>query len=605
MKKTGLLSLLALLLCLVQVFLLPISAEVFTNTTEDGLAWSFDTESGVLAISGNGAMATYSKESPAPWAAHNSAITSVVIGDGVSKIGAYAFYNCRNLMSVQLGSAITEIGEAAFQGCYRLIEVYNKSGLAIEAEKSTHGYVAFYAKNITASAPQNKFTIENGSVLYTNDSSVWLVNYVGTEIALVVPSNVTDLNDYAFLGCQATSIQLPASLRNVGNGAFADCPALNTLTVDPANTLFHSDGSCIIETAAKKLVAGCQASIIPTDGSVEKIWDRAFRDCYALTEIKIPDTVTYIGKAAFSWCTKLTEITIPASVTKIDDKAFADCVQLTDVVIGKSVIYIGTEAFAGCKNLKTAYYDNAKSSLQNCKDGNESLTAVLHCKDDENHFYRGTGTKVNELQHTKTCLCGDVLAEDHNWDSVLITVEPTYTTDGEQKVTCSTCQATKTEVVPMLHKHAWSNWTATDDGQHTRTCACGEAETAAHDYPLWINQNASMHKSVCNVCRTEVYADHAWNAGEITVRPTATEDGKKTFTCSDCGITKTESIEKLGGEEAGFFQKFFLQSVIGWLVAIPLLTCIVFLIVILVIKKKNNQLQLTISNTQKPKKWGF
>ena len=56
------------------------------------------------------------------------------------------------------------------------------------------------------------------------------------------------------------------------------------------------------------------------------IGDYAFGECYSLTSVVIPDSVTSIGYSAFAGCTSLTSVTIPSSVTYIEDTAFYDCI---------------------------------------------------------------------------------------------------------------------------------------------------------------------------------------------------------------------------------------------------------------------------------------
>ena len=84
---------------------------------------------------------------------------------------------------------------------------------------------------------------------------------------------------------------------------------------------------------------------------VTKIGTGAFRQCYQMTSVIIPDTVTEIGAFAFSDCYSLTDITIPDSVTAIKDAAFQDCRSLTSVIIPDSVTEIEAYAFNLCSAL--------------------------------------------------------------------------------------------------------------------------------------------------------------------------------------------------------------------------------------------------------------
>ena len=77
--------------------------------------WTLD--GGRLTISGKGKMADYSWANYAPW---GSAITSLTIEEGVTAIGAYAFYECDKISAVTIPQSVTAIGEAAFYWCIRL-----------------------------------------------------------------------------------------------------------------------------------------------------------------------------------------------------------------------------------------------------------------------------------------------------------------------------------------------------------------------------------------------------------------------------------------------------------------------------------------------------
>ena len=82
-----------------------------------------------------------------------------------------------------------------------------------------------------------------------------------------------------------------------------------SITVEEGNSVYHSAGNCIIETASKTVVAGCKTSAIPNDGSVTSIGDYAFYGCSNLASVTIPDSVTSIGSSAFASCYELTSVT--------------------------------------------------------------------------------------------------------------------------------------------------------------------------------------------------------------------------------------------------------------------------------------------------------
>ena len=114
MMKKLVATLLMLMLC-VAFTVTAACAETYNGTTGD-CTWTFDSATGTLTISGSGAMAAYTSSSM-PWAAYKDNITSVVIEDGVTSIGNYAFSNCSCLTTVTIEGSIETIGSNAFSNC--------------------------------------------------------------------------------------------------------------------------------------------------------------------------------------------------------------------------------------------------------------------------------------------------------------------------------------------------------------------------------------------------------------------------------------------------------------------------------------------------------
>ena len=179
---------------------------------------------------------------------------------------------------------------------------------------------------------------------------------------LRIPEGVERLGMHAFSCESLRSITLPASLTQVDGALFADCDALVSVEVDPANPVYHSAGNCLIETETGVLVAGCAVSQIPDDGSVTAIGKYAFMWLRELTYLEIPEGVTEIGYCAFQQCVWLEEISLPASLERIGQNAFRFCHRL------KTVHYAGTmEQFNAIQGLDRLGTDFACTVY--CTDG--------------------------------------------------------------------------------------------------------------------------------------------------------------------------------------------------------------------------------------------
>ena len=120
--------------------------------------------------------------------------------------------------------------------------------------------------------------------------------------------------------------------------------------------------------------------VLTFKGDVTTIGDSAFRYCYSLTSVTIPDSVTTIGDYAFYECTSLTSVTIGDSVTTIGDYAFRYCYSLTRVTIPDSVTTIGNEVFYNCRSLTSVTIPDSVTKIgDNAFDGCAGLKEV-YCK---------------------------------------------------------------------------------------------------------------------------------------------------------------------------------------------------------------------------------
>ena len=280
-------------------------------------------------------MPDYWSWQPAPW--HGDRVFKVIIEDGVTNIGSYAFAGCSYLTSITIANSVTSIGDYAFSGgCSRL------SSITIPNSVTSIGkYVFRDCSGLTSvSIPNTVNSIEQGT-------------FAGSGLtSITIPNSVTNIGDFAFGNCEnLSSVTISKNVRSIVGGAFSHCYSLNSILVENGNPIYDSrdDSNAIIETKSNTLIVGCQNTVIPE--SVKGIGEKAFSGCTGLASITIPTSVTNIGQYAFYWCTNLSSITIPAYVTSIGASAFGACSNLISVTLPEGVRSIGNNAFSGCTSL--------------------------------------------------------------------------------------------------------------------------------------------------------------------------------------------------------------------------------------------------------------
>ena len=219
-----------------------------------------------------------------------TSLISVILPDGLTKIGGYAFADCSALTSISIPSTVTTIGPGAFYNCSSLSEI---------------------------SIPSSVTTI--GEQVFSGCTSL---------ISISIPSGVTSIGDKTFLDCSSlASISIPSSVTTIGQEVFSGCSSLTSISIP----------SSVTSIGIKVFYKCSSLSEITISSSVTSIEKQTFYSCTSLTNITIPSGVTTIEEQAFSDCTSLASISIPSSVTSIGYKAFYNCTALGNVTYGGTV----------------------------------------------------------------------------------------------------------------------------------------------------------------------------------------------------------------------------------------------------------------------------
>lgn len=289
-----------------------------------------------------------------------------VKGDGL-EVGPYAFASCVKLATIDLSKAVGTIGVSAFENC----QVLTKADLQNITRVEDFAFADCY-KLVTVNVP--------------------VIEYIGDAAFGAGSENSTS-------GASFTAIELPASLKHIGEAAFYGCINLKTITI-PANceVLGHAFAYCVslqsavIEEGMKELPAylfGADSALLSVDmKDIEVINEGAFYHCTRLKTIDL-STVKVFGESAFDNCSALTSLDLPEA-TFLGDGAFFACQNVEGISIPK-VEYIGEQALSSIKVgsialptslsfvAPTAFYNNEKqTAFVAVVDDNTVDTAVLN-----------------------------------------------------------------------------------------------------------------------------------------------------------------------------------------------------------------------------------
>ncbi len=163
----------------------------FSGTCGKSVKWTYE-DGGILTISGSGAMSNYSSSDEQPWARWREQIATLVIEDGVTSIGDYAFYDCSRITKTTIPNSIKTIGSNAFLNC---------SGL--------------------------KSFVVPGSVTAVGDFAFYDCSNLAS---LTLTEGVETIGQFAFCNNTGlTVVAIPTSLQIIGDGAFNYCTGLKTV----------------------------------------------------------------------------------------------------------------------------------------------------------------------------------------------------------------------------------------------------------------------------------------------------------------------------------------------------------------------------------------
>ena len=278
--------------------------------------WVVDSTTGTLIIYGKGRMWDYSDSEELPWAGENlhfeqwgwgleryvryHYIRNVVVDEGVTYIGDYAFNNLTDLNSVQLPSSIRSFGEYIF-GSTEIPYLKIPKGVT-----SIPTNMFYNAEITTLELPDSVIRIEESAFCYASIEE------------LILPDSMVTIGEKAFFLSNITNIKFPEKLREIGDYAF--------MQGSPANIELPENLQIIGEGAF--YCSGLESVKLPEN--LQIIGDRAFSEC-RLESIKLPDNVEIIGNEVFEGCASLENVELSENLRIIGDEAFNECNNLTSI----------------------------------------------------------------------------------------------------------------------------------------------------------------------------------------------------------------------------------------------------------------------------------
>ncbi len=564
MKKIiSLLLSLTMLLSIVSVVDFSAFASVKTGSCGNNVTYSLDTSTGVLTISGTGAMNDYSSTN-SPFK-YNSDVKSVIIENGITSIGDYAFRGCTSLTNITIPNSVTSIGRHAFWYCTSLtsiaipdsvtsidysafsdctsLESVNYSGTKSKWKAITIGSYNSYLTGAFIKCTDgiigngNAVTIDNLKYEIYDDTAS-LVGYTDTPENLMITESVwyegytvtvTSIGDKAFYKCTSlTSVTIPNSVTSIGDSAFYNCKSLTSITIPDSVTSIGDNAfyNC------KSLTS------VTIPDSVTSIGGSAFYGCSSLTSVTIGNSVTSIGDYAFEECMGLTSVTIPDSVTSIGDMAFSSCTRLTSVVIPDSVTSIGSSAF-----YNTPYY-NDKSNWDN------GVLYISDCLIDTNYNFDSTtdyiikdGTRIIASSAFENCtsLTSVTIPDSvtsigdyafYNCSSLTsVTIPNSVTSIGDWAF--DGCTSLK-NIIVLSSDCKFGSYIV---GKEVKIY--GYTNSTANEYAVL--KGNEFIKIYCN----DYGLEHIYSE-KVLENPTCKNNGKISYTCDRCSKIYTDTIPALG-----------------------------------------------------------
>ncbi len=431
-------------------------------------------------------------------------LVSIDIPYGVNEIRWGAFQNCSNLTSINIPSSVNYIGDYAFSNCYDL------ASIDIPSSVISIGRDAFSGCSMLMQY--------EGGIYYVDK---WAVDCDQAAYEVTLRSDTEGIAGNSFENCLFTSIDIPSSVKRIGDYAFYYCTSLTSMTFGENSQL-------------------------------KSIGDYAFYYCTNLQSIDIPSGVTSIGNGAFYGCTSLSEVYNCSSLEIIlqesshgfvgyyakalyihkysgkmtinDATHYYECL-ICDNIGGEAEHEYSHSFMSSGDNTHNAACICGKTELQGCAGGTATCIEQAVCEmcgvyyaqtDSSNHAYYSEYLSNGNNIHSATCICGHVDTQfcrggvatctekavceicstsygrtnknNHNYSDVLKYDEYTHFYE------CILCQNRSDD-----SSHSYTYYTSNEDSTHSATCICGYIDTKNCSG----GEATCMDRAICEICKSD------------------------------------------------------------------------------------------------------
>ena len=400
MKK--LISVLLCFMILVSSFM-PLGIFADTEVTEgvcgDALTWRYDSAINILTISGEGAMYDYTYSIRPEYEIYKSEIETVIIEDGVTGIGEYAFYEFDYLEDAIIGNSVEHIGRYAFAytnanyvdipvsvryigpGAFPVSdwvmldlkyhgteEQWLKVDLDFDIYDLSYTIIRIVSENIRRG-------VCGDSLLWRFDGNTGIFEVTGSGAMYGYSLYVADI-PWFDISNDITAVVIDDRVTKIGNNAFFSCENIKDVyyygSADEWENVSIGYENDDLLNARRHYFCGKNEGVCGEDlkwsydretytlsfEGVGEMYDydslnpAPWSECILyIKSIKVSDTVTSIGDYAFYDIRQAQSVELGASVKSIGKGAFGECTRLRKISLPSSLEKIDEDAFSGCSSV--------------------------------------------------------------------------------------------------------------------------------------------------------------------------------------------------------------------------------------------------------------